>query len=157
MAQSVRTIRMKKKSEEEAFKSKTGKSVDEVLGLEASLSETEIAALIDMGGEFDEMQKVLVKSVTIIKSKLIEAARAKGWKEKEGKNFRCPVSQSTTTELDGKALVGLLKTMGKGNLVWDLLKPKIGDVKKYLGEKAIEPIADIKMEEFGYVSFKRKK
>lgn len=158
MAQQMRTIRMKASSAEEKIKTKTGKSVDELLELGGKdLTETAVVALIDLGGELDELQKEFASSVKRIKKTLLEAAKHKGWKQREGEGYKCPVSPSTSTDLGAKDLALLLKKMGKQHLTWSLLKPALGEAKKYLGEKSIEEIATVTTEEFGSISFKKKK
>ena len=71
-----------------------------------------------------------------------------------GKNAKCKIGPSTTAVVGVKPFLALLKRLGKVALVPDLLKVKITEAKKYLGEIALEDVTDSQTEPYGSVSLK---
>ena len=123
-------------------------------GRTESKAEVSIMELIDNAYEWDVEKKRFDAKVKEAKIILLAHAKQNEWKEKMGKNAKCKVGPSTKAEIGVKPFLSLLKKLGKVNLVPDLLKVKITDAKKYLGEIALEDVTDSQTEPYGSVSLK---
>ena len=110
--------------------------------------------LIDSAYEWDVEKKKFDAKVKEAKIILLAHAKQNEWKEKMGKNAECKIGPSTVAVIGVNPFLSLLKKLGKLNLVPDLLKVKITDAKKYLGEIALEDVTDSQTEPYGSVSLK---
>jgi len=119
--------------------------------------EQAIISMVDRAYELDVEQKKLAKELRELKDTLLKSAEKQGVREYAGNIATCRIGPKTTTEIGVKAFVKLLKDVGKGNLFADLLKVKITEAKRYLGEVVLEDIAEVTIEEYGSISFKPRK
>jgi len=143
-----RVMHLKQKEE---TKEKTKNSLK---GKTATVAKVNIAELIDNAYEWDVEKKKFDTKVKEAKIILLAHAKQNEWKEKMGKNAKCKIGPSTTAVVGVKPFLALLKKLGKVALVPDLLKVKITDAKKYLGEIALEDVTDSQTEPYGSVSLK---
>ena len=143
-----RVMHLKQKEE---TKEKTKNSLK---GKTATVAKVNIAELIDNAYEWDVEKKKFDTKVKEAKIVLLAHAKQNEWKEKMGKNAKCKIGPSTTAVVGVKPFLALLKKLGKVALVPDLLKVKITDAKKYLGEIALADVTDSQTEPYGSVSLK---
>ena len=117
-----------------------------------NVAKVSIVELIDIACEWDIEKKRLDAKVKEAKAILLANAKVTGWKEKMGKKAVCKIGPSTVAVIGVNPFLSLLKKQGKLNLVQDLLKVKITEAKKYLGEIALEDVTDSQTEPYGSVS-----
>ena len=122
-----------------------------------SLNDSELTALVDQAYFWDLEQKELAGRVKNAKTILLRNARAQEWKSYSGESAACKIGKSTKSIMGTvKEFLQLLKREGKMKLLDDLLKVKLGDAKKYLGEDALNGFLTEETEEYGSVSLKKK-
>ena len=143
-----RVMHLKQKEE---TKEKTKNSLK---GKTATVAKVNIAELIDNACEWDVEKKKFDTKVKEAKIVLLAHAKQNEWKEKMGKKAVCKIGPSTVAVIGVNPFLALLKKLGKVALVPDLLKVKITDAKKYLGEIALADVTDSQTEPYGSVSLK---
>jgi len=142
----VMHLKQKEETKEKTKNSSNGKT--------ESKAEVSIMELIDNAYDWDVEKKKFDAKVKEAKIVLLAHAKQNEWKEKMGKNAKCKIGPSTVAEIGVKPFLSLLKKLGKVALVQDLLKVKITEAKKYLGEIALEDVTDSQTEPYGSVSLK---
>jgi len=114
----------------------------------------EMKNLVDVACTWDIKKKELDAKVKEAKSTLLNYAEEHEIKLISGKTAKCKIGPNTTSFIAIKPFLALLKKIGKTNLVPDLLKVKMTDAKKYLGEVVLEDIISSDTDEYGSVTLK---
>ena len=109
-------------------------------GKSKSTSVTE-ETLVDQALKLDLLIKEKEKELDALKEKLKEQAKLDGVMEIQGVFGVAKISDAISWEIDTHKLVAWLKKNKKPELAFSLLKPSVGNIKKYLGE--------LPMKEFG--------
>lgn len=142
-----------KKTEKEA-----GVTLEKILETETKeLTDLEIDVLVDAATELDIVGKECVATVKMAKAVLLQHAKTLKWKTRATDKSICKIGPNSSSEIGVKDLAKLLKKMEKSALFVDLVKVKITDAKKYLGEHSLAPITVTDTEEYGSVSLKSSK
>jgi hypothetical protein len=142
-----------------AVPSKTGRiqlALDSAIA-ERKLTKNEVEILTDYGAVIDALVKELTADVKVIKAGLMAYAIKTKTKKFAGVKGTYSIgSTSSTEEGTPTEFVKLLKKLKKTNLFDDLVKVKIGEAKKYLGEQVLKDNGFIKKttNAFGKIALK---
>ena len=161
--QEVRTVRVTPSQPKEVEKAKQ-RSVSELLTIAKQeeklgeyLTEEEVLAAIDAGGELDLSQKQMAADVKLLKDMVMTHARKNKWKTKVGERCSCTIKPSSSTIINPAKMLSLLVKLGKKKLFDTVFKVQITAAKDFLGKEEIKDISQTETEEFGSASFKSMK
>lgn len=140
---------MRKLKTKNQVKEKTGTAISE--GDKISLK-----ALVDQGLLLDGVVKYATAELKKVKEQLMEKAKTFEMKKLLGENGHIDVQQSSTSEIGAVDMVYYLRENKKLALVEGLLKVRIAEAKKILGEDALKDIMDVETEAYGKLRFKAK-
>lgn len=113
-------------------------------------------AKVDLAGEIDKKIKELNEKLKVLKDELKEIAEKKGKKSLSGNIYTAIFSPSTTTKIESRDLLKLLRKQGKEKKFVDLVKVDITATKRYLNTNEISKIADVQVKEYNRVQFVEK-
>lgn len=97
--------------------------------------------LVDRAFKLDTEIKAKTKELNELKNKIKDYALAENLNEIEGVNATVRFSDITEWDVDLKKLESWLRAHKNHHLFFSLLKPSITEIKKYLGEYALEDFA----------------
>lgn len=97
--------------------------------------------LVDRAFKLDSEIKAKTKELNELKTKLKEYATQENLSELDGVNAVVKFSDVTEWTVDIEKLETWLKTHKNRQLFYSLLKPSITEIKKYLGEYALDEFA----------------
>lgn len=97
--------------------------------------------LVDRAFKLDTEIKAKTKELNELKNKIKDYALAENLNEIEGVNATARFSDITEWDVDLKKLESWLKAHKNYHLFFSLLKPSVTEIKKYLGEYALEDFA----------------
>ena len=130
-----------------------------VKDIAAYLQDEERVALVDYALDCGERSKALEAREKAAKQLLMVYAENESKKDLSTSSNSCKVGASSSTETGTPTqLIRILKDERKLNLVDDILSVKVGEAKKYLGEKFLEAKGFIKKvsEPYGRLTIKRR-
>lgn len=119
-------------------------------------NEVDTMTLVDKGLLLDGVVKYATAELKKVKEQLMDQAKTLKQKTLRGENGQVSVQGSSTTEIGVVDMVRHLRENQKLNLIGDLLKVKISDAKKVLGEDALKDIMTVDTEPYGRLRFKAK-
>jgi hypothetical protein len=122
---------------------------------EALAKVDELRLMVDEGFALNEKVKEGEKRLKEIRTELLKYAEDTNTKVLQGFLAKVEIRPTTSTEIEPGKLKALLTKMSKASLFYELLKVKITDAKKYLGEETLRPISKTTTEEYGSISYKK--
>ena len=122
------------------------------------LTADEVKILVDRAYRIDQQQKDLTRQLKPIKLAVQEYGRRHKLAQIEGHHAVASLSPSTeTTTGTATELAALLKREGKITLFDDVVKVKLGELKKYLGEDALKGYIQKTTKKFAKLAFKARR
>jgi len=128
----------KTRSPEDVLKTYTGKNMDVI---QKAVTASQIKKLIDIGVVEDAEQKRLVKRVKAIKEILLANAVDKNWATMAAEKGTASADPTSVSELKTiKQIIVALKDEGKLTQLDDFLGPRVGPMRKLLGDGFVDEI-----------------
>ena len=107
--------------------------------------------------QFEETIAPIVLKREVLFSEVLQHLKAGGIVAIDAKEFTAEGKSSTSTHINPKKLADLLKKMDKGKQFFDLVKVKMTETKKMIGESALKEIWEKTTETYTKVVIKRRK
>ena len=155
----TRKVRVKQDVAEKGTVAKKQRSADEVIrtveaGDAGTITDSELESLIDTATSWDMTAKSQAKKAKEAKLLLLAHAKEHSWKTRAGVTGACKIGPSSKTTILATAFVRVLKKLGKIALFDELVSVRLGEAQKYVGAVPLEPISEVKTEDYGTVSLK---
>ena len=113
--------------------------------------------LVDRAFKLDTEIKAKNKELNELKTKIKDYALSEELSEIDGVNAIAKFSDVTEWDVDLKKLESWLKAHKNYHLFFSLLKPSITEIKKYLGEYALDDFAVRETKHYAKLKFVEKK